>query len=131
MRSGRWWTLGHVRREGVWRIHDDGWHIDIELGEGVSYADATKIVRAIRHVKMLNGQSALPVGPLAGATPTMPTIDANRITSIERDTDRHTRLVVTTTNPRDREADALSGEKVVVEIRNGRVVVVGTGHWVA
>lgn len=131
MRSGRWWSSGHVRREEVWRIDDGVWHIDVELGEAVAYADATNIVRAIRHGQLLNGQSALRVGPAAGATPALPTIDANRITAIQRDTDRPSRLVVTTTNPRDRETDALSGEKLYVAIRDGRVVVVGTGHWIA
>lgn len=131
MRSGLWWTLGHVRREEVWRINDGVWHIDVELGEGVAYADATKIVRAVRHGKLLNAQSALPVGPLAGTMPMLPSIDANRITAIERDTDRPTRLVVTTTNPRDREADALNGEKLYVVIREGRVATVGTAHWVS
>jgi len=131
MYEGRWWTYGKIRHHEGWRIHDGDWYIDIGLSREVSYANATRIVRAIRQRTLINGQPKISFGPLAGVTPDLPTIEADLITAIERDTDHLIQFVVTTTNPLDREMDAVNGNNLYVEIRDGHVVVVGFGGWVS
>lgn len=49
IRSGPWWTsAAYVDRNETWRVADGTWFVDVRLGEGVAFDDASRIVLAIR-----------------------------------------------------------------------------------
>ena len=58
IRVGRWSARRiDVRQEERWRVDDGAWHVDIRLGEGVTYEAATRIVLAIRRKALVGRPS--------------------------------------------------------------------------
>jgi hypothetical protein len=65
--------------ESEWRIHDGPWHVDVRLDRGVTYEDATTIVRAVRHQTLVN---RIPAVLRGSSGDTLPPLDADAIQSI-------------------------------------------------
>ena len=63
-------------------FEDQGWYVDLRPGPNVSYDDVQLIVRAIRRGELVN-RLPTSVGPLRFSG-TLPDIDPNDITSIEK-----------------------------------------------
>ena len=55
VRAGRWLTSrANITQREVWRIQDGVWHVDVEIGEGVPYDAAERIVLAVRRRELIN-----------------------------------------------------------------------------
>ena len=112
---------------GTRRIREGDWHVEVFLGPGVSEADASLIVRAIRGNQLANGQAPLASGPGAGTVPELPEIDPSRIGSIE--------VVSPHTEPPSYEnrtwEDFSSGSLYMVVVREGKVELRRIGFWIA
>jgi hypothetical protein len=80
-RRGRWTaSVADLTEREEWRIRDGDWHVDVALGDGVTYEVAQLIVRAIRRHALI---SRLPssIGPVNLDT-SVPDIDAGDIEAI-------------------------------------------------
>jgi hypothetical protein len=66
--------------ESQWRVQDGAWHLDVRLGAGVTYDDATAIVRAVRR-RELDNRIPAALRRILNADP-LPTFDASEIRSI-------------------------------------------------
>jgi len=80
-RVGRW--IANTERPWIderWRIRDGDWHLDVTLDDDVPFRDAERIVLAIRHKEVTD---RLPEHG-QGTRATLPEIDADSITSIQK-----------------------------------------------
>jgi hypothetical protein len=118
--EGRWiGSKTELSTEESWRVADGNWFVDMRLGPGVPYADAERIVLAIRHHVLVNRLPSS-VGPLKLDT-TMPAINANDIQSIVRSSSAPGRYEVRT--------GAASGTLLHVMVRDGQVELHGQSVW--
>jgi hypothetical protein len=53
--------MGYPRQVERSRFTDGGWHVDVFLGDKVTYTDAATIVRAIRRTELTVGRSEITV----------------------------------------------------------------------
>jgi hypothetical protein len=82
-RLGRWAASGtDVSRREQWRVRDGGWHVDVYIADGISYAHTESIVLAIRRATLIN-RLPTSIGSLRLST-VMPEIDAASISTITR-----------------------------------------------
>jgi hypothetical protein len=82
-RVGRWMaSKAAVDRREAWRIDDDGWGKDVSVEAGVPFADAERIVLAIRRKQMVNRVPVASVGPLK-LNRSLPDINPDDITYIK------------------------------------------------
>ena len=105
----------------TWRIHDALWHVDVHLGRGVTYDEATTIVNAVRSHTLVN---RLPrIFRLIGDT--LPAFDANAILSITTSDDRNegTHEVHIGT--------IAVGQVLYVSIVDGKVLVHNIGSYIS
>ena len=85
--SQRWVASSAGREErSKWRIHDGSWYLDVSLGPGVAYQDASTIVQAVRHRELVDlrpaGLRRMPIWLRGTLRDTLPTLDADSILSI-------------------------------------------------
>ena len=118
-RVGRWTAVTSVEVSDDWRIDDGGWHVRVSLGDGVAYADAATIGRAIRRGTLVD---RLPTffGP-RDMTAELKRIDLDRLSRVERDRSGFT---VSTDQGH-------YGNTLHVTLGNGVVELHGIGEWIA
>jgi hypothetical protein len=84
VQSGPWVTsAAHVDTNETWRVVDGSWFVDVRLGDGVEFSDASRIVMAIRSgalVNRLRNES----DTTDESRPEVFTIDASEISSISK-----------------------------------------------
>jgi hypothetical protein len=78
-RRGNWITGGDPRPVQRWRFRHDDWHVDVLLDEGVRYADAARIVHAIRRKSLVDRRDS------DDPRPAPLSVDAARIIRISQD----------------------------------------------
>ena len=112
---GNWKVRMELTAEERWRVSDGDWFVDVQLGTGISYAEAEVIVLAIHRNELIRA-------PESGASDRR--FDADNITSI--------RTVDPITRKFDVEIDnGGSGYDLAVTIRDGKVELYRLGIWIA
>jgi hypothetical protein len=125
------WVASSAGREerSTWRIHDGSWYLDVRLGPGVTYQDATTIVRAVRHQELVDlrpaGLRRIPIWLRGALRDTLPTLDADSILSITTAKDRDGG-----THDVDIGAPAF-GYSLSVSIADGKVLVHNIGSYIS
>lgn len=115
------WVANSALRDqrSTWRIHDAGWYVDVALGSGVPYEEATTIVRAIRNQTLVNHIPAV-LRRIMGDT--LPVFDADAIHTITRATRYGTYTV---------SIGGWAGQRVWVSLISGNVVVHNIGSYIS
>jgi len=96
------------------------WHVDVRLGEGVSYADAERIVKAIRRKQIVSRLMPREVP----AAIQLPDIDTDTIRSISKSDEDGGRGYSVYTGA------GLSGQIFTFRIARGRVELYSVGAWI-
>jgi hypothetical protein len=122
-RVGNWITGLETALPVVrWRVRDEDWHVDMYLGEGVSYENAAVIVRSIRRNGLTDRRQP------QDQTFDIPYIDASTITYIRRP-----HQTVWTSPGDSRDYEVMTGESggfvLLVRIVDGSVEVHRAGGW--
>ena len=108
-----------------WRIPDGDWHLDLYLSGDVPYNDAVMIVQAIRRQQLIDRR------PPSQSSSAIRYIDANRILSIRSSASRPPIPQEYEIMEGDGTFRGGGGERLVVQIRDGRVELHNHGQWIS